>query len=503
MELIEAIGSTKLTAERRAHCADALPWIQVVPGAPYFSTDEGDPWTPIGQNDAITWPELSGLFRRKNTEAAEQYCGLLKASGVTCLRLMLEYCHGEHRYIETRAGDFAPNMVRLWDDLFALCERYGLRILLTPFDTFWMWRRWGHHPYNRKNGGPCRRRSNWLLCSETRAAIKARLTFAIERWGGSGALFAWDLWNEIHPGHAEEKADVFDEFITDLSEHVRGVEQRSYGRSHPQTVSMFGPEIVWRPWLDLTTPVFRHPSLDFATIHIYAEGTIDAPRNTVAPAVSMGSIVRNAIAEIRDHRPFLDTEHGPIKTFKDSKITLPEDFDDEYFRHMQWAHLASGGAGGGMRWPNRHPHTLTAGMRLAQRSMANFLPLIDWRRFQRRNINEELAVSSVARWAQFGCADQTQALVWLLRSDNLDARGMVKRNAAAVDVSVTIPELQAGRYRVTLWDTTGAMVRCVSEVNHNGIGNLTVQFGDVATDVAVAVSCYLEYSASACCHIFT
>lgn len=503
MEVIDAIGGTELTVGRRAHRTHALPWIQVVPGASYFSTDEGDPWTPMGQNNAITWPELEGLFRRKDVEAAEQYFSLLRSSGVTCLRLMLEYCHGEHRYMENRAGHFAPNMVRLWDDLFALCERYGLRILLTPFDTFWMWRRWGHHPYNRKNGGPCRRRSHWLLCSDTRAAIKARLTFAIGRWGGSGALFAWDLWNEIHPGHAEETADAFGEFITDLSEHVRECEQRLYGRSHPQTVSLFGPEIVWRPWLDLTTPIFRHPSLDFATIHVYAEGTIDAPRNTVAPAISMGSIVRDAITEIRDHRPFLDTEHGPIKTFKDSKVTLPEDFDDEYFRHMQWAHLASGGAGGGMRWPNRHPHTLTAGMRLAQQSMASFLPLIDWGRFHRRNINDELVVSSTASWARFGCADDAQALVWLLRSDNLDARGMVKRNAAAVELSIAIPKLQPGRYRVTVWNTTGAMVHCVREVNHNGIDDLTVQLGAVATDVAVAVTYCLEYSDSAFCQVIT
>ena len=31
-----------------------LPWIQVAPGAPYFVTEGGEPWTPIGQNDAIT-----------------------------------------------------------------------------------------------------------------------------------------------------------------------------------------------------------------------------------------------------------------------------------------------------------------------------------------------------------------------------------------------------------------------------------------------------------------
>jgi hypothetical protein len=48
-----------------------LPWIQVALGAPYFLTDGGHPWTPIEQNDAITWPDFAGLFRRKNIAAVE------------------------------------------------------------------------------------------------------------------------------------------------------------------------------------------------------------------------------------------------------------------------------------------------------------------------------------------------------------------------------------------------------------------------------------------------
>src|SRR5690606_31319113 len=120
------------------------------------------------------------------------------------------------------------------------------------------------------------------------------------------------------------------------------------------------------------------------------EGTIDFPRDTVAPALAMGRIVRDALGEIRDNRPFMDSEHGPIHSFKDHHITLPEAFDDEYFRRMQWAHLASGGAGGGMRWPYRHPHSMTPGMRQAQQEMAAFLPLIDWRCFRRINLNSQV-----------------------------------------------------------------------------------------------------------------
>ena len=31
-----------------------MNWVQRAPGAPYFITDDGAAWTPIGQNDAIS-----------------------------------------------------------------------------------------------------------------------------------------------------------------------------------------------------------------------------------------------------------------------------------------------------------------------------------------------------------------------------------------------------------------------------------------------------------------
>jgi hypothetical protein len=437
-----------------------LPWIGIAPDAPYFVTETGEPWTPIGQNDAISWPELAPLFRRRDLPAVERHLRWLVDHGVTCLRLMLEYAQVRHRYFERPAGVPVPGMVQLWDDLFALCERVGLRILLTPVDTFWTWIHWRHHPWNRANGGPLAHPSRLLLCGETRALIKARLSFVVRRWGGSGALFAWDLWNEIHYAQAEDSADCFPEFIADLSRHVRTLEQQLYGRPHPQTVSLFGPELVKRPDLPFAEPIFRHPDLDFASIHIYATGTIDAPRDTVAPALAMGRIVRESLAEIRDCRPFLDTEHGPIHSFKDKHRTLPEPFDDEYFRHMSWAHLASGGVGGGMRWPNRHPHVLTAGMRAAQRAMADFLPLIDWPRFRRRPV--EAQATGFHRCA---CADDRQALVWLLRRGGRLGDGRIDQAVVTPLVKVTLP-MPSGRYRITPWDTVagsaGAPVEAVA-----------------------------------------
>jgi hypothetical protein len=460
-----------------------MPWIRVE--GSYFITESGEPWTPIGQNDAITWPDLRGLFRRRDLPAVEGHLRWLSAHGVTCLRLMLEYAQVRHRYFERPMGSYVPNMVRLWDDLFALCEKHGLRILLTPFDTFWTWRHWAWHPYNRKNGGPLDKPSRILLCRETRAAIKARLTFAVERWGGSPALFAWDLWNEIHPAQAEDSADAFGEFIHDLSAHVRTLEMRLYGRTHPQTVSLFGPELWWRPNMPLREPIFRHPDLDFASIHIYEEGTIDDPRDTVAPALATGRIVRDALGETPDGRPFFDSEHGPIHAFKDKHITLPELFDDEYFKHMQWAHLASGAAGGGMRWPNRRWHVLTHGMRRAQRSLAGFLPLVDWPHLHRMNLNSEVAVWNPAL-AAFACGDARQAVVWLLRKDTIGRNGMVDRSAAPVGGTLHIPGLSPGVYDVTLWDTEAAASPGAFTAHAEAAG-LPVQLPPITADLALAV----------------
>jgi mannan endo-1,4-beta-mannosidase len=71
-----------------------LPWVTVrkslsgAIAAPYFELETGATFTPIGQNDAITWPELVDLLRRKNSRRAEAYIRMLADHSVTVLRLM-------------------------------------------------------------------------------------------------------------------------------------------------------------------------------------------------------------------------------------------------------------------------------------------------------------------------------------------------------------------------------------------------------------------------------
>ncbi|RYY84929.1 MAG: hypothetical protein EOO24_37125, partial [Comamonadaceae bacterium] len=162
-----------------------MPWIERRSGHPYFVTLDGDAWTPVGHNDAITWPELAGLFRRRDVGAVRRHLQALRAQGVSCIRLMLEYAQVRHRYLERPAGRFVPAMVQWWDDMFALCEEVGMYLLVTPFDTFFTWRHWHHHPYHPRHGGPGTERRHWLTSQGMRDAICRRLEFATARWGGS------------------------------------------------------------------------------------------------------------------------------------------------------------------------------------------------------------------------------------------------------------------------------------------------------------------------------
>jgi hypothetical protein len=469
-----------LTAPDQAPASPAR--VRTQPGLPYFTTGDGQPWTPIGHNDAVTWPELAPLFRRRDPAAVERHLVWLREHGVTCIRLMLEYCHGEHRYLERPDGSFAPNMVRFWDDLFRLLEKVGLRVLLTPYDTFFMWIRWRHHPYNRANGGPCASRGSWLTCPNTRAAIKRRLAFASDRWGGSPALFAWDLWNEIHPAHGGNDPAAAFPFITDIAAWLRAHEIERRGHANLQTVSVFGPELIKHP--SLADAIFRHPTIDFANTHLYEQGTIDAPRDTVAPALAVARLMRTAVGEA-GLRPVFDSEHGPIHSFKDKKRTLPPAFDDEYFRHIQWAHLASGGAGGGMRWPNRHPHVLTPGMREAQRALARFLPLIDWTRFRRRNLSAEIRCDDPGI-ALAGCGDAHQALAWLVRTDSLSPDGTLSPAGTAPPATLRIPGLEDGGYTITAFDTRDGTTTALAGAT-SADGMLEARLGPIRRDLAVAV----------------
>lgn len=423
--------------------------IRVTPGGRYFETSDGQPFLFFGANDALLWPGLEPLWRERNLESVETYLRSFAENGTTILRLMLEYAHNDALYFENPVGHFRPEMLQAWDDLFDLCERLGLRVLLTPWDTFWMARRWHRHPYNSKNGGPASAPGDFFTDEATIYATIKRFEFIIERYRDRPVLAAWDLWNEIHPhwgGTPEEQSAV----ISRVSAAVREAETRVQGWTRPQTVSIFGPE----PTGGYDELIFRHPDLDFASTHIYSNGAIDFPQNTVTAASIMARWTRFGMGQTPVDRPFTDSEHGPIHLFNDRRRTLPAAFDDEYERHMMWAHLCSGGAGGGLRWPARHPHVLTLGMKDGIRGLANFSREIDWQGFSPQDWRARLRLSGTERRGVhvFGVGDGQQVIALLLRRPPKGHRGRTPTMPSLAGTTLTVTGLKNGEFETISFD---------------------------------------------------
>ena len=138
-----------------------------------------------------------------------------------------------------------------------------------------------------------------------------------------------------------------------------------------------------------------------------------------------------------------------------------------------------------MSWPNREPHVLAPGMRKAQRTLADFLPLIDWRCFHRRNVAGLITIEGEGAEA-FGCGDGRQAVLWLLRTDIISADGRLSRIAVPARIRVVVPDLGAGHYRLTCWDTERGCAVLQTDRDHPG-GAFNLEAISIITDLAIAI----------------
>ena len=120
------------TARRSENAAaGGLSWVRLGAGRRYFETEDGAPFLIIGQNDALTWPELEGLLGRATCPAVEKHLAWLAAHGVTTLRVMLEYV-GDGLYLERTCGEFDPVTVAAIDDLIPALRAAGVAAPADP-----------------------------------------------------------------------------------------------------------------------------------------------------------------------------------------------------------------------------------------------------------------------------------------------------------------------------------------------------------------------------------
>jgi hypothetical protein len=441
----------------------ALPtyngYITVTQNGRYFQDELGQGFIVIGQNDAITWPGLVELLKGRSPEVCEAYIKDLREHGINVSRVMMEYAQFDFGLMENPMGVYSQSVIDFWDKFIGLAEKHNLYLLLTPYDTFWQVINWKKNPYNAGNGGPCKQMRDWLTSPEVIASHKARWEFMIKRWGGSPNIFAWDIMNEIelYWGCTPEEIDAY---ITEMATYIRDLEMQVWGRTHLLTTSAAAPV----PCGKLGHVIYNHPLLDFANTHLYGGLGTREPVDTIECAVEMMDGVKMSIQSIYNTRPYLDTESGPIDGWIKNRK-----FDREYHHNMSWAHLASGGASTGMRWPYTKPHHILPEMRDNLLGVARLAATIDWTTFNSRNVSENVRASKPGI-LKAGCADGKTALIWLL----LDKR--VRRSASFNNVDLRIKHVvEDGEYVAEVWETyTGTPVASFEVTVEDNIGKFSL-----------------------------
>ncbi len=140
--------------------------------------------------------------------------------------------------------------------------------------------------------------------------------------------------------------------------------------------------------------------------------------------------------------------------FNDHKRILPAAFDDEYERHIMWAHLCSGGAGSGLRWPARHPHVLTSGMKTALKSLGEFARLVEWNTFFPSDWRAKIRAEGISHRALhlFAVGDSQQIIGSLIRRPPGGRKGRLPRMETLRGIDLCVGNLQKGVYEVTTFD---------------------------------------------------
>lgn len=374
-----------------------------------FVTSAGKPFIPIGYNHNPDWDKLkesNPLDASYDPAVTDRWMAHLKASGVNTLRLMLET--PASGCLEKPIGTFVPETVCWLDGIVLAARRHGIRLMITPWDTFWMNRRWDVCPYNPALGGPVARPLDFLTKREVIEAQKKRLAFCIDRWGNTGTVFSWELMNEIDIWWGASP-DQIRAWIEEMSTFVKDYETRRWGKRHMVGVSFAAP----MPGGKQGGTAYHSPSLDYATTHLYI-GVSKAPDEAIGPAETEAKGVAFALRKTQGLRPYLDSENGPIDHW-----IADDALDDAVFHNMTWAHLASGGAGSSMRWPYRHPHHLSGGMLRTLKGVSEFCGKVEWKRLS--GPPAPLQVQASDTRVAFGVAGDGLAIVWTCTRDGYPA----------------------------------------------------------------------------------
>lgn len=441
----------------------------------YFLDCHGNPMIPVGHND---WFDIDKM---KDPEYMRQTFSFLKQhSHENVYRLILD---GVGNHVESSVGVMNPDFVTAMDNIISAAEEFEISLIIAVWPNVFetpVVGGWHVHPYNINvdpEHGLVSKRDELITNPKARQAQKNRMDYFIRRWGGSYAIFSWELWNEFNI-YVDGNIDLQNDWIDDMGAFVKALELELYGDYHLRSVSTSTPNFD-----DSRSGIYSSPHLDFTSFHTYdTHSRIEpvfyepAPIGRVNP-VKYIQFIHNCYADYiainTSDRPTLGTEDASImrndaKTFpwpvnQYWKDYTPEQRDD-VFTGSSWISFMAGASGPNMRWSCNPVYgdedeqgfrALSFGMYRSQKAMRTVLSDIPFTRRLKTNHHRISADDDPTIICKLlSCKNNEHNLIWLFDTDNDFDRKTTS------GLTVTVSDFPGGNYTVTWYDIrTGEMIR--------------------------------------------
>jgi mannan endo-1,4-beta-mannosidase len=482
MALLTALALVSLASQAAAAASD-----YVTVGANKLHFQQGSSsFVPIGLN--IAWPD--GSDPGGPAAYYDGYFSDLSANGANLARVWLGpnlvKSFNPLALLRNNYTTVDPEAASLVDSIVASAEKHGVKLLLT-MDSFNGYCpsfangncKWDKSVFNSNNGGPLNSYTGYLLFwsdPTAKQAFKALLKFAADRWGGSSAVFAWELFNEVDLAGFDLPTGFYD-WHEEMAKYLRKVD----GSRHLISES-FGL-VAGNKWVD------GSDSFDFTSTHNYARTN----RGPQSPDVAKSNAYWSKTKTDWYHKPSIVGEFGCDDTVPNA---------DANFRHTLhagiWSPIFQGGAGTGMSWfwageamdddferewflaefRNYAKFVDVVGAELGSTPLGDIpFTALSVHVLESSEPNEELDTFGVVG----GAGDVS--LVWL--HDAKDTCGSDTPTRSFEGVKIWLENIPGGNWKVTWFDTkTG-----VSSVETVGsVGGLTITAPAFVQDLAIIVS---------------
>jgi len=239
-----------------------------------FARADGHAFLPFGAN--VAWSpdaDVVAFYRRTLEAFAANNLNWMRVWMVHWGRTNLDWVRPEDG-APVPPGGIDASVAGRWDALLAAAEERGVYLQLVlqhhgQFSTT-VNPSWADNPWNAANpGGFLPSPADFFTNSRARLLTALKYRYIVARWGWSPAVFAWELFNEVHWVDAVKLAhdeSAVARWHDDMAKFIRSVDVYR----HPITTSTES----------LSSPIYAE--MDFLQPHLYAADLIAAVR-TLAP----------------------------------------------------------------------------------------------------------------------------------------------------------------------------------------------------------------------------